>query len=215
MTEPGQHLDRYQAVGLRNNPFAADDLIDDEPADPAGPWFVSRGLPSPPPPSSRTLVQVIGDQGAGKTTHVRRWRSLTPGPYHYVPRRPYLQRWRRPPVGPVVYADEIDRMPRPIRWVWFRALARASSTAVTGTHIDLTRRAERAGLTVITHRLGPIDRSTLKAIIEARLRSAATGHGPITVEFDDDDITRIHHKSQGSVREAEIICHELLAERVW
>ncbi len=213
MSEPTEPYDRYRAIGLRGNPFAADEdpTADDEAIEHR---FVSRGLPQPPPPGSRTIVQVLGDQGAGKTTHVLRWRRLTPGPYHYVPRRPYRQRWRRPPVGPVVYADEIDRMPKPIRWLWFRALARAEATVVTGTHVELTKQAERAGLQATAHHLGPVDRVTLSAIVDARLRSVAIDPEQPAVVFDDADLAQIHEKSRGSVREAEVLCHELLAERV-
>ncbi len=211
-------IDRYHEVGLRRNPFVAAPQtgIDHE-------LFVSRGLPEPPGPGRRTLVQVIGDQGAGKTTHVQHWRRATPGPYHYLPRRPLSGRWHRGPVGPIVYGDEIDRMPRPLRRHWFRELAAVGATLIIGTHRDLARLGRRSGFEVITHHLPPLDRDTLAAIIDRRLQTEAiTGDGVETrsdrnrgvFRFDPPDIDRIFERSAGSLREAEVLCHELLAERV-
>lgn len=201
-------IDRYRAVGLAANPFAVE-------ASAGTGVFVDRGLPDPPPPGSATLVQVIGDKGAGKTTHVRRWRSLVDGPYHYVPRSPRRDRWRRPPVGPIVYADEIDRMPAPVRRAWFRALARSRSTVVAGTHRDLTAPARRAGLAVRTHRLDPADEAILRTFVEQRIDATSLAGGTErALLLDDDDIALVHRESGGNLRVAESLLHVLVAERV-
>jgi len=175
---------------------------------------VPRGLPEPPVARSKTLVQVIGDQGAGKTTHVQHWRRSAPGPYHYIPRRPYRGRWLTGPVGELVYGDEIDRMPRVLRRWWFRQLARVEATVVIGTHKDLTRLGKRFGFTVRTHELPALDEETLGTIINRRLQTHALDTRPVLVSFDSADIKRIFDKSDGSLRVAEVLCHELLAERV-
>ena len=209
--------DRYRAVGLARNPFAARDHDPDAP-----PCFVSRGFDDPPPAGSRTVVQIIGESGWGKTTHLRHWRIATPGPYHYVPRRPYAARWTAPPVDDLVYGDEIDRMPRPLRRRWLQRLAQLGATVVIGTHRDLSGVARRAGFEVVTHRLSEIDRPTLDTIITARIASVALDErdptdrgstGAPRFAFSDGELARIHAKSGGSVRDAEVYCHELLAER--
>ncbi len=202
-------IDRYQAAGLRCNPFAFEALA---PADAA--QFVDRGLPAPPPPGSATLVQVIGDKGAGKTTHVMMWRRQAPGPYHYVPRDPRRDRWIAPPVAPLVYGDELDRMPWTVRRRWFRRLAQIGATVVAGTHRDLTAPAQRAGLRVVTHHLGPVDRATLDAVIDCRLRAVSLSSRPVPDVLRESDVADVHERSGGNLREAERLLHEVVAERV-
>lgn len=68
-------IDRYRQAGLACNPFAFDIGRPIPPVD--------RGL-AVPSYRPATLVQVVGDQGAGKTTQVQAWRSVVAGPYHYV-----------------------------------------------------------------------------------------------------------------------------------
>ncbi len=202
-------IDRYHQVGLRRNPFVAAPQTGI-----ANELFVSRGLPDPPGPGASTLVQVIGDQGAGKTTHVQQWRRLTPGPYHYLPRRPRADRWQRGPIGPIVYGDEIDRMPRPLRRRWFRELAGIGATLVIGTHRDLSGLGRRSGFEVITHHLPPLDRDTLAQIVDRRLLAETIEDRGSRFRFDPADIDRIFERCGGSLREAELLCHERLAERV-
>jgi len=201
--------DRYRDAGLTGNPFGGKEHTG------GGAMFVTRGLPDPPPSGSATLVQVIGEKGAGKTTQLHVWRERNMGPYHYVPPEPYRHRWRPPPVAPIVYGDEIDRMPWPLRWLWLRRLAADRATAIIGTHVDLSAIAAGCGLAVVTHRLEPVDRATLDAIIEARLRGAArVSAGHLRFRFSDADLHAIHAESGGSIRDAEVHCHKLLAQRV-
>lgn len=201
-------VDRYRAAGLSGNPFAVEVFAGDIPG-----LFVDRGLPEPPPPGSSTLVQVIGEKGAGKSTHVLHWRNLTAGPYHYVPRRPYVNRWDRPPIAALVYADEIDRMPWPVRFRWFRASARVGATIVAGTHRDLAGPARRAGLQVITHRLVPADEATLHEVIERRLQHVSVGGIPSQL-LAELDIAVAHRRCGGNIRIAETMLHDMVAERV-
>ncbi|MDW3179646.1 MAG: hypothetical protein R8J94_19805 [Acidimicrobiia bacterium] len=204
--------DRYQSVGLERNPFTAPAL-----GAPACAAFVSRGIPDPPPAWSRTLVQVIGDSGFGKSSQLEHWRSAVPGPYHYIPRRPYRRRWSRPPTAEqcngVIYGDEIDRMPRPLRRRWFSRLAARGVTVIIGTHVDLARLGRRTGFDVITHQLRPFDRATLGRAIDLRLRSVAT-RDHIPELFSDSDVDEVFVRSGGVPEEADVICHRLLAQRV-
>ena len=171
-------IDRYQQHGLRSNPFAV----------PPGPQgaasvFVDRGLLDPPGAGSSTLVQVIGEKGYGKSTQVFEWQTKAPGPYHYVPRHPYRTRWASPPTETLVYGDEIDRMPSPLRWRWFRQLARLEATVVIGTHIDLAARARRAGLHVVTHHLGPADLSTMATLLRSRIAEVRMADSAVRFEL--------------------------------
>ena len=76
--------------------------------------FIARGSADPLAPGSAKLAQIVGDEGAGKSTQVFGWQQRVPGPYRYVPPQPYPSRWERPPVDDLVCADEINRMPVPI-----------------------------------------------------------------------------------------------------
>ena len=112
------------------------------------------------------MVQVIGDQGMGKSTHLAEWRRLRPGPFHYIPRRPLRDRRRPAPIAPLVYGDEIDRMPPRLRSRWFSQLAAVDATVVIGTHRDLSSIARRAGFDVRTHRLRPVTRAELAVVLD-------------------------------------------------
>lgn len=202
-------IDRYVTHGLRANPFAVPQRGPD-----ADPFFVDRNLPDPPSASSCTLVQVIGAKGAGKSSQLRCWRRNAPGPYHYVPATPYRNRWVRPPVEQLVYADEIDRMPSLLRWRWMQQLAAANATLVAGTHLDLAPVARRAGLAVISHHLGPADLVTVRAVLVGKVSLASDMSMGRTFELTDAEIAAIHRCSHGSLRTAEILAHETVAQRV-
>lgn len=198
-------VDRYRAHGLDHNPFAGE-------AEAQCSVFVSRELPSPPPAGALAMVQVLGEKGAGKTSQIQHWRRARPGPYFYVPSSPGRERWRKPPVEPLVYADEVDRMPVPRRVHWFRQLARAHSTLVVGTHEDLAPVAIRAGLNVTTHHLGPIDLPTLRRVADARIQAAALADSCFAI--GDEELFRVHTLCEGSLRAAHRHLHELVAHRV-
>lgn len=198
--------DRYNAAGLRHNPFAFDV------ADGAD-VFIDRGLPAPPPPGSRTMVQLIGDKGAGKTTQLHAWRRARASTYHYVPETPYADRWSRPPLDHLIYADEVDRMPAVLRLWWFAQLSRADSTVVIGTHADLSRQARRAGLKVISHEFGPVDLDTMRAVAHQRVRAASKA-GATEFVLDDKHIVRAHERARGSIRAAEGLLHQTVAALV-
>ena len=208
----GEH-DRYRAAGLTRNPFSIE-MHDSESGVLDDACFVFRGLADPPPARSKTLVQVIGDQGVGKSTHLRHWQRRHPGPYHYIPRSPYRQRWTPPPVAPVVYGDEIDRMPRPLRLRWFSQLARMNATLVIGTHADLRRLGRAVGFSVVTHELGRVGREQLRAVLDRRLEAAKLPGSRHVFRFSDEDLVRVLTLSKGNLRAADSVCHRIVAQRV-
>ncbi len=156
--------DPYLRAGLRANPFVADQ----KPGVPDGLW-VDRGLPDRLEFRARTLVQVLGPKGAGKTSHLLRWRSGLPGPYVHV--RPGAGRLRRLPVSQVSYWDEADRA------VWLSAGLMVQSAfghmVVAGTHRDLTPWAALVGLDVETWTVPPLTEDAVAAF--AAQRFAAVG----------------------------------------
>jgi hypothetical protein len=205
-------VDRYHQIGLRRNPFSVEATDELEAGHDA--WFLARGLGPAPEPGGSVLVQVIGEKGFGKTTQLSHWRRQRPGPYHYIPAAPYRNRWRPAPVEALVYGDEIDRQARPVRRRWFASLARAGATVVVGTHRDLGPVAKRAGLDVVTHVLEPATLTQLSSIVEARVAAASLDPESVPTLFDDHDLRAIHRQSGGSIRAAQAVCHQLVAERV-
>ncbi len=208
--------DRYRDVGLAGNPFTAQALpaaadFDHEK------HFVCRGLPAPPPPGSKTLVQVIGVSGMGKSTQLQRWRCDVPGPFHYIPRTPYRQRWSRPPTPPLnrplVYGDEIDRMPAPLRLGWFGRLARLNATVVIGTHDDLAWIGRRCGFSVVTHVLEPFDIQLLRKLTERRMNSHSIGQAE-RLRLADDELAQVLLDADGVPGKAEVALHRAVAHRV-
>ncbi len=210
---PARHdFDRYRRVGLVGNPFSAPESSGE--AGPDGSWFVDRGLAPPPPPGARTMIQIIGDQGMGKSTHLAYWQRHQPGPLHYIPRRPYRDRWLPPPVGDLVYGDEIDRMPVPLRIRWFQTLARIGATVVIGSHRDVSRVARRYGFAVRTHRLQPVSGPELAQVLDRRLRAAALEDATVSVAFTATDVDEILAAGRGNLRACAAVAHRVLAERV-
>ncbi len=204
-------VDRYREVGLVRNPFSSQALAERK-------VFLDRGLPRPAPHTG-TMVQLIGDRGFGKSTHLHHWRSAEPGPYHYIPLEPYRHRWSTPPSAPggIVYGDELDRMPAALRRSWFRALARTQATLVAGTHVDLSSAARRAGLSVVTHVLSPLTRDELVELLTRRFESdsiAPSTRSHDEFSFTEEEVSQIYEISQGVPREIDAACHRLLADRV-
>lgn len=210
-------VDRYEAVGLTQNPFVAAQL----PA--AGDLnceklFVDRGLPAPPPAFAKSLVQVIGDSGLGKSTQLQQWRSTQPGPLHYIPRVPYRSRWSAPPrpahATGTIYGDEIDRMPSALRAQWFRSLAQANITLIIATHRDLTSLGNLFGFEVITHILTPVDRAGLRSIVDRRMSAFATAPDQQQINLDDAVLDQVWQQSGGNPGAAEVVLHSKIAHLV-
>lgn len=196
----------YAALNLAANPFVAEQ----EPGVAPDLWLPRVGVPDPPPPGQRLLVQLIGPKGAGKTSHLLRWRTQSPGPYHYVPQGP--ARWRRPPVAPIVYWDEVDRLAGPVRaWVMAYAAAR-SATVVAGTHEDLTGVARACGLAVTTYRFPGLTPRALREWAALRIADAALPGNTPGLVLDEPTAAAICARVGASLREAAIELHVWAAE---
>ncbi|MDO5498072.1 MAG: hypothetical protein Q4F67_00135 [Propionibacteriaceae bacterium] len=196
----------FAALGLSGNPFVAEP----EPGVVAGLWLDRPGVPPPPPPGSKHLVQIIGPKGAGKTSHLLRWRESAPGPYYYVPPRG-LGRLRLPPVAPRVYWDELDRLGAPALALAYAAARGA--TVIAATHTDLSRLARACGLRVTTFEFPGLAPAVLQEW--ARLRIAAVtlpGRTP-GLALDEPTARDICDRVGASLRDAAVMLHVWAAER--
>lgn len=197
----------YAALGLAANPF----VIDPEPGVAAGLWIDRAGVPQPPEAGQRQLIQLIGPKGAGKTSLLLHWRDHAPGPYHYV--APGRARWRRPPVGPLVYWDEVDRLGEPVRAASFAYAAARAATIVAGTHADLTRLGRACGLRVTTYEFPALTPAVLQTWAGARIAEAALPGRTPSLVLDLDTARAICARVGPSLREAAIALHIWAAER--
>jgi hypothetical protein len=121
-------------------------------------------------------VQVVGDCGHGKTTHLLALRAEHPdAPFVRVDPG---ERPRIPPGSPL-FLDEAQHLPSRRRRRLFREHRRSFAL---GTHVDLKAELEAAGLTV--HTIRPAEGSSpdrLDAIFRARIEWARRGPGPVPV----------------------------------
>ncbi len=199
--------DPYRASGLRRNPFAwtADDR------DP-GPFLNHLAIARPRPGEGR-LLQLIGEKGAGKTTHLRHWHESIGGDYHYVPPEGPFD---RAPIGPLVFWDEADRLPDRTLVKLFRRAKDQGSTVVAGTHRDLRRPARKTKFPVDTFEFAPVTPELLREWVDTRMHVAQLEDGsPCTVHVDDADLAAVLAEPEGrNLRGAGDLLHVLIARRV-
>lgn len=154
----------YGQLGLSRNPFVAEE----EPGVTRELWL-DRGLPDAPSLTAGSFVQVVGPKGAGKTSHLLRWRASEPGPYRHVD--PGWRRARPLPVAALVYWDEVDRVPSPLLRLALAGVARLGGAIRCGTHRDLSAEAARAGLDVTTFVLPLLEPAAILAWSALRVRA--------------------------------------------
>lgn len=158
-------IDPYRAAGLARNPFVVDGPRVDRSV------WLDRGF-SEAVVAPNTLVQFLGEKGAGKTAHLLHWQRQAAGPYRHV--APGWNRLRLPPLsGRVVYWDEADRIPPPALAAGLRRTRRRNATVVVGTHQDLSRWARWAGMEVTTIRLGGVGEGEVQQWADLRIRAAS------------------------------------------
>lgn len=152
------------------------------------------------------LVQLLGEKGAGKTSHLLHWRAQADGPYRYYP--PDLRRWRFPPLAPIVYWDEADRIPR--LWLLL-ALALAAcqrATVIVGTHRDLSTPARRVGLAVQTVELPALTVAEVQTWAALRVAAVClTADVPPCLCLSDTEAAAVVAQAGGSWRAAGVLLH--------
>lgn len=190
----------YEALGLTKNPFAW--VADVDP----GPFLDYLHLATPRPGASR-LLQLVGVKGAGKSTHLKYWQSITGGPYYYVePIGP-----ADPPLAPIAYWDEADRVSdRQLRRL-FEAARKMLATVVVGTHRDLSAPARASGLHCSTVELGGLSVAILSDWCTARIAMASIEAPQLIVP--DDVLVKVISEVQGSLRAAGDLLHIWVAQQ--
>jgi len=190
----------YSSLGLTRNPFAWDDGYD------TGPFLNHLGLDTPVADAQR-LLQLVGDRGAGKSTHMRHWHKITGGIYYYVEPegRAVL------PIGPIVYWDEADRVSDRQLKRSFKEIARIGGTVVAGTHRDLSKPARASGLEVDTIRFGQLKPEVLSHWCQARIDAASDGRPQFLVPGTVLD--QVCAESKSSLRDAGDLLHMWVARQ--
>ena len=121
----------------------------------------------------RAVLQLIGDKGRGKTTHLLTLKACFPeAGYVHFPED------ERPPVpeGNPLILDEAQRIP----WWQRRQLFQRPVPLILGTHRDFTRQLQRLGRDVKTIMAGhKTDRQRLDKILRQRIEFARRNPGPL------------------------------------
>ncbi|MEM9770531.1 MAG: hypothetical protein AAF889_02820 [Cyanobacteria bacterium P01_D01_bin.73] len=193
-------LNPYGAIGLRGNPFVAEGGR----GVPKELW-VDRGWSKAPVAKGRQFVQVMGEKGFGKTSHLKHWRGQTGGPYCYYP--PGLGRLRFPAIAPITYWDEADRIPLPwlfLALAWSRVVG---NTVVVGTHRDLRSVAVPLGFKVAHIDLPPLDAEMLMKWAAHRIQAARLPGAQCSLALSQEQAGAIAQQSQGSWRTAGTYLH--------
>lgn len=122
----------------------------------------------------RFVLQLMGQCGRGKSTHMRALHALLPeAPLVYFPEDP-----PRPPVplgAPLMLLDETQR----IGWWTRRKLWRSGAGIVAGTHQDHTAELRRAGVAFEAHTIEGLTPDRLRAIVARRIEWARRDDGPV------------------------------------
>lgn len=187
-------IDPYQQLGLRCNPFIAEQI----PGVAADLWL-DRGFSQAPSPGTQTLVQLIGDKGAGKTSHLLHWQQQTGGSYAYYP--PGWGRWKIPPVEAIAYWDEADRIPMPLLLRSLANATRRQATIVVGTHVDLSWAAHWTGLKVQTIEFPIITLEEIRSWANRRIAAVQLPDVPsVELSLDTEILEEILAQSNNSWR---------------
>lgn len=200
------HHDAYQQVGLKHNPFIVDDAARTGKSrlDYQHGWrgvadnlWLERGYSQAPEPAGKQLVQLLGVKGAGKSSHLKHWQKQTGGSYRYYP--PDWQRFYLPPLEPICYWDEADRIPKPLLYLAFALAARRGCTICAGTHVNLAASARFFGLQVRTIHLESISAKDIEQWVAKRLAAVALTED-ITLPLAADYFEELARAAQGSWR---------------
>jgi hypothetical protein len=122
----------------------------------------------------RAVVQVIGEKGFGKTTHLLALAAhFADNAYVHIPEG---QRGEIPESGEPLLIDEAQRLTLTQRWQTFRSDRRL----ILGTHTDfqsVLRRADRPILTIAANQF--TNELRVHTLLNARIQCARRDNGPI------------------------------------
>lgn len=141
--------------------------------------------------------------GRGKTTHLLAIRAALDRSAPYIHLREG-EAIPRIPSAPLLFIDELQRLPIVERWRLFRRPGRL----VIGTHAEhrpgllLSRRPVRL------RRLRGLDAARLRAILERRIEGARRGNGPLP-RLEDESLEALIRRHGDSVRAIEHELYEL------
>jgi hypothetical protein len=119
------------------------------------------------------VLQLLGDKGRGKTTHLLTIKSCFPDAA-YV----HFPEGERPPIpsGSPLLLDEAQRIP----WWQRRQLFQFSGPLILGTHRDFTRQLQRLGRDIKTIEAGEgTNAARLELVFQRRIEFARRSPGPI------------------------------------
>jgi hypothetical protein len=155
-------------------------------------------------------LEIAGGQGHGKTTHMRVLHARfleTPfvlveadGGWSVVGGQAQRSRFGALPSAPLLFVDEVDRLPARAR----RRLLRRRASFVLGTHGRHGPELEAAGLEWRRVEMGALGRSTLRRIVDRRIEGARRDTGPLP-GIDDavlDGLLAAHGQDVRSMFEA-------------
>jgi hypothetical protein len=194
--------DPYHRLGLRCNPFIAEQI-----PGVAEQFWLDRGFSQAPHPRSRILLQIMGEKGAGKTSHLLHWQQQTGGAYCYYP--PELWgRMKLPSGGAIAYWDEADRIPEPLLLMGLTTAKAKGCTIVAGTHQSLEWAASLVGLRVQTLHLPCLTVTELRRWATQRIQAVClTECSPLCQELTDETLRAIAQQSRASWRHAATLLH--------
>jgi len=119
------------------------------------------------------VLQLLGDKGRGKTTHLLTIKSCFPDAA-YV----HFPEGERPPIpsGSPLLLDEAQRIP----WWQRRQLFQFSGPLILGTHRDFTRQLRRLGRDIKTIEAGEgTNAERLDQVFQRRIEFARRAPGPV------------------------------------
>lgn len=198
-------LNPYLALGLRGNPF----IVRDDLRVPEILW-VDRGWSQAPSCQAKQWVQIIGNNGFGKTSHLIHWQAQTGGPYCSYPTG--WGRLKLPPVARIAYWDEADRIPLPFLMVALVWAAFTGATIAAGTHRDRGKIAALVGLTVKSIYLPPLDVKSLILWANYQIEAARLPNMNCPLTLEPEKAEAITAMAKGSWRTAADYLHIWVAE---
>lgn len=156
--------------------------------------------------SRRPVVQLVGEKGFGKTTHLLAIAAMFPrSVYIHIPEG---EHGRIPNDGEPLLVDEAQRLT-----FWQRThLFRSDRTLILGTHRDFTRQLRRAGRRVLTL---AADRHTnaehVSVILNARILAVRRMDGP-TPRITAATAHRLFHQFGSDIRSIQHSLYEVFQQ---